>query len=109
MAKRRSRSESPKRVQRHRRSSEELIADLQRKIEEVRQRQAAQKLKQSAAVRAALGALRLIDKGLASASSEDDAEVRQALSSAREPLAAFLESRGIELAKRRRSKARRAQ
>jgi len=109
MAKRRPSSDSHGRVKRHRRSSEELIADLQRTIEHLRQRQAAQKLKTSAAVRAALAALRLVDKGLSSATLEEDAEVQLALSAAREPLAAFLGGRGIELAKRRRSKARRAQ
>jgi hypothetical protein len=108
MAKRRSTSDAGSRSKRHRRSSEELIADLQRKIEEVRRRQETHKLKQSVAVRSALAALRSLDKGLTASSSEEDAELQQALTASRKALAGLLESRGIELAKRqRRTKGRR--
>jgi len=106
MAKR-SQSAEP-RAKRHRRSSEEVIADLQRKIDDVRRRQETTRLKQSPAVRAALAALQALEKGLAASDAEDDRDLHDALNSAREPLAAYVEASGIQIVKRRRAKARRA-
>jgi hypothetical protein len=108
MAKRSQSTASQARAKRHRRSSEELIADLQRKIEDVRRRQETLRLKKSPGIRAALAALQTLEKGLAASDANDDAELHRALTSAREPLSAFVEARGIQITKRRRAKGRRA-
>ena len=108
MAKRNPSAAPQARAKRHRRSSEELIADLQRKIDDVRRRQESLQLKKSPGVRAALAALQTLEKGLAASDADDDRELHQALTSAREPLAAFVEARGIPIIKRRRAKGRRA-
>ncbi len=108
MAKRNQSAAPQARSKRHRRSSEELIADLQCKIDDVRRRQESLLLKKSPGVRAALAALQTLEKGLAASDEDDDRELQQALNSAREPLAAFVQARGIQIIKRRRSKGRRA-
>ena len=92
---------------RKRRSPEEIIADLQKKIEEVKHRQEAKKLKQSGAIRAAISAVKAIDKSVAAAEEEEDTSLRHALADAREPLVAVLTERGIQLPKTRRPKGRR--
>jgi hypothetical protein len=76
----------PKRVTtRTRRTPEQIIEDLQRKIEEVKARAAKAKLKKDPALRHISGALRAIDKALA---ATKDTAVRTALGDARATLAA---------------------
>ncbi len=89
---------------RHRRSAEEIIADLQKRIEEVRQRQETRQLKGSPAVRGALAAAKALDRGLALAEVEGDTAMRHALADARMPVANMLAQRGINLPKTRRPK-----
>jgi hypothetical protein len=78
--------------QRARRTSDQQIADLEKKIEQVKRRAQEQKVKKDPALRHVSGALRAIDKALAS--SEDKA-TRSALSEARSGMAAVLALTGV--------------
>ena len=91
-------------TRRKRRSAEEIIADLQKQIAMVKARATASNLKQSAAIKAALAAVRAIDKGLKAAQEEDNTTLRHVLADSREPLANFLSEQGIKLPKTRRPK-----
>jgi hypothetical protein len=87
---------------RRRRTPEELIADLEARIEAIKRREEARQLKRSAAMRAALSAIRALDKGLLAAEGEGDTPLRHALADAREPLAHLLGERGMPLERTRR-------
>src|SRR5688572_13431699 len=76
-------AEEPK-PQRIRRTSDQLIADLEEKIEQVKRRAAQTKVKKDPALRHVSGAVRSIDKALASC---EDKATRSALSEARSGLA----------------------
>jgi len=88
-------------ARRRRRSPEEIISDLQLQIEEVKARAEAKKLKQSAAVKSALSAVRSLDKALDLAAQEENSRLRHALADARNPLKAFFEEQGVKLPKAR--------
>jgi len=90
-----------------RRSDEQLVRDLQARIEELQRRAQARKAKESPGVALTLKALRAVDKAIAAAEAESDTALRHALSDAREPMARFLESRGVHVRKSRRPKGRR--
>jgi len=82
----------PKTVtQRHRRTDDEIIADLQRKIDEVKRRAERQKVKKDPALRYVTAAVRSIDKAV---SHSADAATRNALAEARATLAACLALNG---------------
>jgi hypothetical protein len=81
----------PKRTTRTRRSPEQLIEDLQKKIEEVKARAARAKVKKDPALRHINGAVRSIDKA---AKATGDTTVRTALGEARATLAACLGMNG---------------
>jgi len=97
MAKKASKKSSSARKRRKRRSSEEIIADLQEEIRRVRARQKARELKSSPGHKAALGAIRAIDKALEAATQEGDSVLRHVLADTRKGLGAYLEKKGIEL------------
>ena len=84
---------------RKRRTPEEIIADLQKKIREVKQRAAAKQLKKSPAIRDAVSAVRAIDKALETSAAEEDSHLRHALADARKPLAGYLAELGVSLPK----------
>lgn len=90
-----------------RRTAEQIIADLQAEIARVQAKAQAKQLKQSPAGKAAVVALRAIDKGLDSAAQENNSLLRHALADARKPLAAYLESQGMDLPKPRMPRGRR--
>jgi hypothetical protein len=69
------------------RTAEQRIADLEAQIEQVKRRAAAKKVKKDPALRYVSGALRSIDKALA---SSEDKPTREALTEARTGLAAIL-------------------
>ena len=92
---------------RQRRSPEQMIADLQKQIEEVKARAVARELKQSAAVKHALAAVRAIDKALEAAAEEDNTPLRHVLADARKPLAEYLTAQGVRLPKARLPRGRR--
>lgn len=76
---------------RHRRSEAELIADLERKIADLKARAEAKKVKRDPALRHVSMALRSIDKAL---SSTEDGAMRGALDEARATLAACVQLNG---------------
>jgi hypothetical protein len=75
----------------HRRTDEEIIADLQRKIEEVKRNAERKKAKRDPSLRHVSAALRSIDKAV---SHSADAATRNALGEARATLAACLALNG---------------
>ena len=91
-----------KRAKRKNRTPEEIVADLEAKIEKVRARAAAKELKQSEAFKKALGAIRQLDKAVEAAKAEGASALRDSLLSAREPLAKLLEAEGLKLPKPRK-------
>jgi uncharacterized protein involved in exopolysaccharide biosynthesis len=94
-------------TRRKRRSPEEMIADLQKQITDLKARAEARQLKQSAAIKATLAAVKAIDKGIDAAKAEDNTQLHHVLADAREPLAAHLTGLGMTLPKPRRPKGRR--
>jgi hypothetical protein len=103
MAKRKPRDDSFEEPvkRRKRRSPEEIIQDLQAEIESVKSRAAAKAMKASPAHRAALTALRSLDRALEVAAQQGNGELRHVLAGARKPLADLLESLGVKLPKPR--------
>lgn len=92
-------------ARRKRRTPEELIADLQRKIDEVERRKAVREMKRSPAVKHGLGALRSLEAALELASQEQNSSLGSALLEAKRPLAGYFEAQGLSLpaARARRS------
>ena len=72
---------------RYRRTDEELIADLQKRIEELKVKKAAKKLKASPASAQANNAYRSLTKGIELCEGPDDADLKRALSEAQRTLA----------------------
>ena len=89
----------PTRKRRKRRSPDEIIADLQDEIRRVRARQKARELKESPAHKAALAALKAIDKALDAAAEESETALRHALADGRKSLGEYLEKQGVRLPK----------
>lgn len=92
---------------RKRRTDEELIGDLKTRIEALRERQEARKIKESPAMKAALTSVRWIDKALMAAEDEQDTRMRHALADARKPLEGFLVGQGLKLPRARKPRGRR--
>jgi len=90
-----------KAARRARRSPEEMIADLEAKIREVKQRAQAKELKQSPSMKAAMSTVRSLDKSLEAAAEDGNNALRHALADARKPLVEFLEGQGLKLPKAR--------
>jgi len=82
-----------------RRSAEQIIADLQEEIRRVRQRQRARELKGSPSHKAAMLALKAIDKALKVAAEHEETSLRHCLADSRKSLAAYLEKQGLNLPK----------
>lgn len=78
-----------------------MIADLEAKIREVKNRAQAKELKQSPSVKEAMKVVRGVDKALEVAAEEGNNALRHALADARKPLAEFLEGQGLKLPKAR--------
>ena len=95
-----------KAARRARRSPEEMIADLEAKIREVKQRAQAKELKQSPSMKAAMSTVRSLDKALDAAAEDGNNALRHALADARKPLAEFLEGQGLKLPKARAPRGR---
>jgi hypothetical protein len=89
-----------------RRSSDQIILALQAKIQEVKNRAAAQNLKQSPSIRRTLTLIRALDKTLSIAEQEGNNQVRHALAEARKPMAEFLTGQGLRLPKPRMPRGR---
>jgi len=104
MAKKKTERKTGKRI---RRNDEQLIADLKERIKELRARQDAREIKRSPAIKAALAAVRFLDKALEAAALEGSSPLRHALADSRKPLADFLTSMGVRLPKARLPRGRR--
>jgi hypothetical protein len=94
-------------AKRTRRSPEQMIADLQKKIEEVKQRAAAKELKQSPAMKRTVTILRSITKAMDEAAEEKNGGLRHSLADAHRLLAAHLETQGVKPPKPRMPRGRR--
>lgn len=92
---------------RYRRTDEELIADLQKRIEELKQRKAAKKVKADPAAKEVNAAFRALTKAVENSKKSSDAELKRALSGAQRILAEYYESKGISVPKARKPRARR--
>src|SRR6266850_5628704 len=77
-----------------RRDAEQLIADLEAKIEAIKARAVRQRAKANPAVRHTVAAVRSIDKAMAAAT---DSVLRRSLEEAREVLSAYLTLQGVTL------------
>jgi hypothetical protein len=84
----------------NRRTSEQMIADLQARIQLIKSRASASELKKSPSVRATLTIVRQLDKTLDMANDEGN-QVRHALAQARKPIADYLHAQGVRLPKPR--------
>ncbi len=91
---------------RKRRSSEEIIQDLQEEIRRVRARQKQKELKSSPSMKAAMGAIKALDKTLDAAADDGNANLRHIAAEARKTLGAFLEKEGMALPKANMPKGR---
>jgi hypothetical protein len=80
------------RQKRNRRTPEQLIAELEARIVQVKRRAEAQKVKKDPALRHVSGAVRSMDKALA---ATQDPATRTALAEARSALAAILSLNGV--------------
>lgn len=84
---------------RKRRTDQELIADLQDRIRQVKARQAARDMQKSPSMKSAIAALRAIDRALDTAGSHGDTALRHVLADSRKPLVDFLEKAGFRTPK----------
>jgi hypothetical protein len=89
-----------------RRTDEQLIRDLEARVQAIRERAAARSIKRSPSMRHAVAALRAIDKALEGAAGEGNATLRRTLADARGPLAAYLSAHGVSPPRKRRPRAR---
>lgn len=92
---------------RKRRTSTEMIRDLQRQIAEVKERAAARELKQSPVMKRTITIMRSMNKAMDEAASEKNGALRHALADAFEPLAVYLRSQGLQSPKTRKPRGRR--
>ena len=92
-------SSAAARKRRKRRSPEEIINDLQEEIRRVRSRQTQRELQESPAHKAAISAVRSIDKALSAAADEGETALRHALADARKAVGTYLEEKGLRLPK----------
>ncbi|MDF1797636.1 MAG: hypothetical protein P1V81_00540 [Planctomycetota bacterium] len=91
---------------RKRRTPEEIIADLQAQIRDVRTRAVAKEMKQSDAVKKAIAAVRALDKGMDHAKEEGNSRLHHALADSRRVLGEFLTGEGLKLPKARMPRGR---
>ncbi len=95
-----------KATRRKRRSPEEIIADLQEQIRDVRQRAAAKELKQSEAIKKSLASVRSLDKSMELAKEEGNSRLHHALADSRRVIGDFLTGEGMKLPKARMPRGR---
>lgn len=84
---------------RYRRTDLELIADLEERIKDLKERQQSRSLKRSPAIKASVAAVKYLDKALSSAQDEENNHLRHVLADARRPLEVFLSGMGLKLPK----------
>ena len=87
-------SRTPVKKRRSRRDPEQLVADLQAKIESIKARAARRQARSNPAIRHTVAAVRNMDKAMAAA---EDNVLRKALEEARAGLGAYLALQGVAL------------
>lgn len=92
---------------RKRRTPEEMIADLQAQIEQVKQRAQARELKESPAMKRSITLMRAMNKAMAEAAEEKNSGLQHALKDAYQALAGYLEGQGVRPPKARMTRGRR--
>jgi len=92
---------------RRRRTPDQIIAELQEKIESVQRRAAVREMKTSAAMKRTFTILGNTNKAMSEAADERNSGLQHALADAYKALAAYLESQGIEPPKTRLPRGRR--
>ena len=93
---------------RYRRSDDEMIADLQKQIEQLKQRKKAKEVKASPASKQATAALRALMKGVELCDGPQDAELKRVLGEAQRLVAGYFEAQGLKVPKARKPRARRS-
>ncbi len=93
---------------RYRRSDEELIQDLQKRIEDLKTRKAAKEIKKDPAAKEATSAFRALTRAVDKSKDSADADLKRALSEAQRVLAGYFESKGVKVPKARKPRARRS-
>jgi len=91
-----------------RRSPEQIIADLEQQIEDLRAREKAKEMKNDPAMKAGLAIVRQLDKAIEEAKEGGHNALAHALADGREPIASFFDEAGVPLPKARRPRGRRA-
>lgn len=93
---------------RYRRTDDELIADLKKKISDLEKRKAAKSIKADPAAKEANTAFRALTRAVDKAKGSSDADLKTALSSAQRILADYFEAKGLKVPKARKPRARRS-
>lgn len=93
---------------RYRRSPDELIADLKKKIDDLERRKAAKEIKADPATKDANAAFRALTRAVEKAKGSNDADLKRALSESQRVLADYFESKGLKVPKARKPRARRS-
>lgn len=91
---------------RYRRTDEELIQDLQKRIEDLKKRKAAKEVKADPAAKEATTAFRALTRAVDKAKAGSDADLKRALSESQRVLAEYFESKGMKVPKARKPRAR---
>ena len=94
--------------QRYRRTDEELIQDLQKRIEDLKNRKAAKAIKNDPASKDATAAFRALTKAVERSKDSGDADLKRALSESQRVLAGYFESKGLKVPKARKPRARKS-
>lgn len=92
---------------RYRRSPDEMIADLKKKIDDIEKRKAAKAITADPATKDANAAFRALTKAVEKAKESSDADLKRALSESQRILAEYFESKGLKVPKARKPRARR--
>lgn len=95
-------------AKRIRRNPEQIIADLEQQITDLRNRSKAKELKQDPSHKAAITVVRGLDKAIEAAKEGGNNALAHALADGREPIAGYFTETGLELPKPRRPRGRRA-
>lgn len=83
------------------RKPEQIIADLEAKIRDVKRRAASKESKKSASVKRAITAIRALDKGMDQAKEDGESKLRHALAEARKLVAEQLATMGVKAPEKR--------
>ena len=84
---------------RKRRSTDELIADYEKKIREVKARAKEKELKSSPAMKRAVSLVKAMDRCLSEAAEEGNNHLRHAVADGRKALSKYLQTQGVTLPK----------